>query len=163
MRTRVATPTDREHVITLIACFRVELALFRNVIREPDPAAAEQELAEYDSAGYPVYIAEDPDCRIAGYLVCRVDGDVVWAESLFVLPAFRRKGVGAALYAEAERLAEERGGYTLYNWIHPNNDAIIMFLKKRGYSVLNLIELRRARPGETTTQQLSVGRHEFDY
>lgn len=76
---------------------------------------------------------------------------------------YRCRGIGSALYVEAERLAQEFGGDIVYNWIHPNNDRIISFLKKRGYNVLNLIEVRRARPGEETAQKIKVGKHEFDY
>jgi hypothetical protein len=50
-----------------------------------------------------------------------------------------------------------------YNWVHPNNDGIIAFLRKRGYGVLNLIELRGARPGASLTNKVRVGEHEFDY
>ncbi len=80
-----------------------------------------------------------------------------------MLPEYRRGGIGSALYFEAERLCEEVGGDTLYNWVHPNNDTIISFLQKRGYSVLSLIELRRAWPGEEPEQKIRVGDHEFDY
>jgi len=58
---------------------------------------------------------------------------------------------------EAEQLAQEFDGDTVYNWIHPNNDRIISFLKKRGYNVLNLIEVRRARLGEETSEKIKVG------
>jgi len=96
-------------------------------------------------------------------LVCRVDKDVVWAESLFVSSEYRRQGIGTSLYAEAEHLAQELGNETLYNWVDPNNTGIIRFLQKRGYSVLNLIELRRIRSGEKMTKKICVGATEFDY
>jgi hypothetical protein len=37
----------------------------------------------------------------------------------------------------------ELGGDTLYNWVLPNNYRSIPFLKKHGYDVLNLIEVRK--------------------
>ncbi len=163
MQIRKARTDDQEQLIRLIAEFRVTLARFRGPASEPNLDAARRELAEYQPPGYPVFVAESDDLKIVGYLVCRVDGDVVWAEQLFVLPEYRREGVGSALYSEAERLCQEVGGDTLYNWIHPNNDTIISFLQKRGYSVLNLIELRRAWPGEEPDQKIRVGDHEFDY
>ncbi len=80
-----------------------------------------------------------------------------------MLPEYRRKGIGTALYEKAEEIAESLGSDTVYNWVHPNNDAIISFLKKRGYGVLNLIELRRKWKGEEPKMKIRVGRHEFDY
>lgn len=47
--------------------------------------------------------------------------------------------------------------------MHPNNDAMIGFLKKRGYTVLNLIELRRPRREEPLRERVMVGEHAFDY
>jgi ribosomal protein S18 acetylase RimI-like enzyme len=163
VKIRSARPGDEEGLIPLIGEFRVTLARLRGVTQEMDLEAAEKELAGYREVSFPVFVAENGDGKIVGYLVCRVDGDVVWAESLFVSPESRRRGIGSALYAEAERLAQELGNDSVYNWVHPNNDTIISFLQNRGYSVLNLIELRRPRPGEKTKQQISVGKHEFEY
>jgi len=160
---RPARSGDQEELVQLVAEFRVTLTQLRGETRAPNLKAARRELAEYQSLDYPVFVAESDDSRIVGYLVCRVDRDVVWAESLFVLPEYRRQGVGSTLYSEAERLAQELGGDTPYNWVHPKNAKVVSFLQKRGYNVLNLIELRRARPGETMTQKTRVGEHEFDY
>ena len=163
MKIRPFHPGDEERLAELIAEFRVALGRLRGRTRVADLDQAKGELAEYRSREYPIFVAESEDSQVEGYLVCRVDGDVVWAESLFVSPKHRRKGIGSALYAEAERLAEDLGGDTVYNWVHPNNDKIISFLKKRGYNVLNLIELRRLRPGESPGRRIRVGKHTFDY
>ena len=160
---RRARSDDRGEVARLVAEFRVELARLRGKVREPDLEAAGEELAEYESSEYPVFVAESSGSGIAGYLVCRVERDVLWVESIYVLPEFRRTGVGSALFCEAERLAQELGGETTYNFVHPDNDSIIAFLRGRGYSVLNLIELRRTRSGEEVTGKIRVGEHEFDY
>ena len=162
MTTRRARTSDKEALVRLIAEFRVALARLRGRPSEPDLGAAEGELAEYWEKDFPVYVAETRDGTLVGYLVCRVSDDVVWAESLYVRPENRRQGVGSALYEQAERLAQELGGDTIYNWVDPNNAAIIGFLRGRGYTVLNLIELRRARPDEEPEQTIRVGRYEFD-
>lgn len=163
MKIRPVQKIDHEEVVSLTAKFRIKLSQFRGKTYTVNLAAAKEELAEYQNKGYPIFVAESKDLRIVGYLVCRVDGDVVWAESLFVLPECRRKGIGSALYAQAERLAQELGGDTVYNWIHPNNDRIISFLQKRGYNVLNLIEVRRARLDENTILKIRVGKHKYKY
>jgi ribosomal protein S18 acetylase RimI-like enzyme len=95
--------------------------------------------------------------------VCRIDDDVIWAESLYVKTEHRREGIASLLYREAEKIAEELGSDTVYNWVHPNNDRIINFLRKNGYDVLNLIEVRRPRKGEQTHKKIKVDKHEFNY
>ena len=161
---RRALPSDREQVIPLMAEFRVTLAGFRGKQRTPNLEGAKREWEDYQRRNDHFFVAEEKESRkTVGYLVCRTEEDVVWAESIYVLPEYRSKGIGSALYKEAERLAEERGGDTVYNWIHPNNDGIITFLQRRGYSVLNLIEVRRHRSGEETAGKIRVGNHDFDY
>jgi ribosomal protein S18 acetylase RimI-like enzyme len=163
MNVRAMRPDDKDPLVPLIAQFRVTLAQFRGRNPALDLEAAQTELTEYLRKDFPIFVAEDDNGKPMGYLVCRVIGTVVWAESLFVSPASCRRGVGSALYKQAEKLAEQLGGDTVYNWVHPNNDVVVSFLRKQGYNVLNLIEIRRSRPGEQPTQQINVGKHVFDY
>lgn len=146
----------------MAALFRVELRGYKGILSEPDPEDGREELEEYLRAGFPVFAAL-VDGEYAGYLVCRVDGEVVWAESLFVREEYRRRGVASALHDRAEKLAAAYGSDTVYNYVHPNNHRMIEFLKKRGYTVLNLIELRKPHRDETPAQRITVGAHEFDY
>ena len=73
---------------------------------------------EYHHKGFPIYVAEDESGELLGYLVCRVDGEVVSAESLYVRETCRRLGTGSALYAQAEQLAQIRSSDAAYNWMH---------------------------------------------
>jgi ribosomal protein S18 acetylase RimI-like enzyme len=154
---------DRDGVVRLIADFRVELNSFRGHTVGPDCDAARDELREYETRGYPVTVVEIGGAGVVAYLVCRIDATVVWVESLFVSPRYRRQGIASLLYNEAEAKAHELGGKTVFNWVHPNNTAIIQFLRKRGYSVLNLIELRKPIPGEHLSGYISVGEERFEY
>jgi len=99
----------------------------------------------------------------AGYVVCRIESEVVWVESIFVREEYRRQGVAAALHGKAEEIAASYGNDTVYNYVHPNNHRMIEFLGKRGYTVLNLIEIRKPYQNEKLTQTITVGEHEFDY
>jgi len=162
MKIRPATPDDSGALVPLVAAFRAELAGLKGRAAAPDLEAAAGELASYGGEPYPVFVAER-DGDLAGYLVCRVDENTVWAESLYVVPEARRCGVASALYEQAEELSRKAGSQTVYNWVHPNNDRIIAFLRKRGYDVLNLVEVRRPRKDERPAGEMRVGEHRFRY
>ena len=146
----------------MVALFRVELRSYKGIVSKPNVDAGREEMEEYLAAGFPVFAAI-VDGEYAGYVVCRVDSEVVWVESIFVKEEYRRHGVATALHSKAEEIAASYGEDTVYNYVHPNNHRMIAFLRKRGYTVLNLIEIRKPYQGEQPTQTICVGEHEFDY
>lgn len=151
-----------ESLAEMVALFRVELRSYKGIVSTPNIEAGREEMEEYLSAKFPVYATLVND-DYAGYVVCRVDSDVVWVESIFVKKEYRRHGVATALHSKAEEIAASYGNDTVYNYVHPNNHRMIEFLRKRGYTVLNLIEIRKPYKDEKLTQTISVGEHEFDY
>ena len=146
----------------MVALFRVELRSYKGIASKPNIEAGREEIEEYLSAKFPVYAAL-VNGEYAGYVVCRVDSEVVWVESIFVKEEYRRHGVATALHSKAEEIAASYGDDTVYNYVHPKNHRMIDFLRKRGYTVLNLIEIRKPHNGEKLTQTIAVGEHEFDY
>jgi len=146
----------------MVALFRVELRSYKGIVSKPNVDAGREEMEEYLAAGFPVFAAI-MDGEYAGYVVCRVDSQVVWVESIFVKEEYRHHGVATALHSKAEEIAATYGEDTVYNYVHPNNHRMIEFLRKRGYTVLNLIEIRKPYEGEQFTQTISVGDHYFDY
>ena len=146
----------------MVALFRVELRSYKGIASKPNIEAGREEMEEYLSAKFPVYAAL-VDGEYAGYVVCRIDGEVVWVESIFVREKYRRRGVATALHSKVEEIATSYGNDTVYNYVHPNNHRMIEFLRKRGYTVLNLIEIRKPYKDEKLTQTIVVGEHEFDY
>ena len=146
----------------MVDLFRAELRSYKGIVSKPDIEAGREEIREYLSARFPVFAALVND-EYAGYVVCRVDSEVVWVESIFVKDEYRRHGVAAALHSRAEEIAASYGDDTVYNYVHPNNHRMIEFLRKRGYTVLNLIEIRKPYKDEKLTQTIAVGKHEFDY
>lgn len=151
-----------DELAEMVALFRVELRSYRGIISTPKIEAGKEEMEEYLLAKFPVFVAL-VDGNYAGYMVCRIQDDVVWVESIFVKEKYRRLGVATALHDKAEKLAEAYGNETVYNYVHPNNHRMIGFLKKRGYTVLNLIEIRKPYKDEKLTQTIAVGEHKFDY
>lgn len=160
---RLAKINDEEKISWLIAQFRVESKQFKGIVATPKIDQAKEEFKEYIEAKYPIFVAENDDKELLGYLVCRIDSGAVWAESLFVSVSARGNGIASKLYKEAEKIAIELGGDTVFNWVHPNNDKIITFLSKMGYDVLNLIEIRKPWKNEMLTQKICVGNHQYNY
>lgn len=159
---RLAKNEDEEKISRLIAQFRVELRRFKGITSIPKMDQAKEEFIEYEEANFPIFVAED-NKELLGYLVCRIEGSVVWAESIFVSNDARRSGIASRMYKEAENIASGLGGTTVFNWVHPNNDKMINFLSKMGYNVLNLIEIRKPWENEILTQKICVGKHEYNY
>lgn len=151
-----------DELATMSALFRVELRSYKGIISQPNLIIGREEINEYLSFGFLVFAALINN-EYAGYVVCRIEDNVVWVENLFVKEEYRRFGVASALHTKAEEIAATHGSDTVYNYVHPNNHRMIEFLKKRGYTVLNLIEIRKAHNGETLTQRIKVGNHVFDY
>jgi ribosomal protein S18 acetylase RimI-like enzyme len=159
----IKAKTDYAEALSpLIAAFRQELQAFKGKHGSPDLSSAKDEFMEYMDKGYPVYCYLE-DSLPLGYAVCRVADDVVWCESLYVLPQARRRGIATALFRQAEALASSLGEPFVYNNVHPNNHSMIAFLKKLGYDVLNLIEIRKACPSESLQNGFIVGEHIFRY
>lgn len=157
---KITQATD--NLAQMVALFRVELRSYKGIVSKPNVDAGREEMEEYLTAGFPVFAAI-VNGEYAGYVVCRVDSEVVWVESIFVKDEYRRQGIASALHSKAEEIAAFYGDDTVYNYVHPNNHRMIAFLRKRGYTVLNLIEIRKPYQGEQPTQTICVGEHEFDY
>ncbi len=149
-------------VVPLIAAFRVALRAYKGIASEPDLEQAREEIAEFLEKGYPVYAATE-DGKAVGYIVCRIDAPCLWVEHIFVREGSRRKGAASLLFSKAEELAREMGEDTVYNFVHPNNEGMIAFLRSKGYTVLNMIEIRRPYTGEKLTASVRVDGNVFDY
>ena len=150
-----------DKISELLASFRVVLEGFKGNIKDPDINSAKEELRDYINGKWPIYIAL-VDNKPVGYILLKVDG-VVWVEHIYIKEEYQRQGIGSLLYSKAEEYSSKLGCDTLFNWVHPNNDKIISFLKSKGYTVLNLIEIRKPFKGEKPHKKIKVDNNEFDY
>lgn len=116
-----------DNLAQMVALFRVELRSYKGIASTPYIEAGREEMDEYIAAGFPVFAAL-VDGQYAGYMVCRVDSEVVWVESIFVREEYRRQGAATALHRKAEEIAASYGEDTVYNYVHPNNRGMIEFL-----------------------------------
>ena len=76
---------------------------------------------------------------------------------------YRRKGVAIMLFRKAEDMAASMGEDTVYNYVHPNNEGMIRFLASKGYTVLNMIEIRKPYKDEKLSAKIHVEKEAFDY
>ena len=151
-----------DKVSPLAADFRVTLCSYRGIELQPDIEAGREEILGFLEAGYPVFAAEDNDI-LTGYIVCRIEKPCLWVEHIYVKNEYRRKGVATLLFEKAEEIAKAMGEDTVYNYVHPNNDGMIQFLRSKGYTVLNLIEIRKPYKKEKLTTTINVSKNTFDY
>ena len=154
--------TDADRLAPLVAAFRVQLRAFKGIDSEPDIDGGREEILEFLRAGYQMYAAEDCG-ELAGYIVCRIDEPCLWVEHIFVCEKFRRRGVASMLFAKAEEIAASMGDDTVYNFVHPNNESMIAFLRSKGYTVLDMLEIRKPHDGEKLTKTIHVESEAFDY
>ena len=146
----------------LVVEFRKTLHSLKDSGNLIDVDDAVEELHYYLNKNYPIYAISD-NGRYIGYCVCRIEDDVVWLESIYVRKEYRRQGIGRMLFEKAESVAKEYGNETLYQYVHPNNDTMIRFLKTNGYDVLNLIEIRKAYAEEENKETYTIGDHTYKY
>lgn len=154
---------DRDALAGLIAEFQATMTRFLGRASELDLAAADQEIAGYDNLEYQVFVAINDDGDLTGYITCHFEKGALWTESLYVRPEYRRQGVGSALFKAVELFALEQGEETVYHRVHPNNDRMINFLRKQGYDVLNMIEIRKSQRNEHDLPQIKLGLDTFHY
>ena len=153
---------DAERIAPLVAAFRVQLKAYKGIRSRPNGEAGREEILEFINAGFPVFAAAE-DGALAGYLVCRIDAPCLWVEHLFVRDEYRRRGVATLLFEKAEEIGRAMGEDTVFNFVHPNNLGMIGFLRSKGYTVLNMIEIRKPYPGEQLKTTIPVGDTAFDY
>ena len=146
----------------LISLFRNQLRKYKGIDSTPDIVSASKELTSISKdENYPIYLCLENEV-VVGYMMLKIDG-VIWVEQIYVKESYRRKGIASLLYEEAEKRSKEIGEDTLFNCVHLNNEAIISFLKSKGYTVLNLIEIRKPYKNEKLNTIVKVGNNDFDY
>lgn len=158
-------PLNHKHLdqlAPLIAEFRVTLRALKGRLVEPDLQEGQEEGLDLLENQLPIYGIFSGD-TLAGYLVLKIESPAVWVEQIFVHSNYRRMGFASLLFEKAEQVAEELGCETLFNCVHPNNDQMFAFLRAHGYTVLNLVEVRKPFSNEKTSQKIKLGNQEFDY
>ncbi|PKO04087.1 MAG: hypothetical protein CVU41_18780 [Chloroflexi bacterium HGW-Chloroflexi-3] len=99
--------------------------------------------------------------KMVGYSVLKIEDQVCWLDWLYVDPGHQRKGIASKLFDHAEEITKKLGNDQLYIWVHPDNHRMLKFLKKKGYDVLNLIEVKKEKLQTNTS--ISILGNELQY
>ena len=153
---------DVDRIAPLVAAFRIQLNSYKGIRSQLNVEAGKEEILDFLNSDFPVFAVEDNNA-LAGYIVCRIDEPCLWVEHIFVKEECRRRGIATMLFHKAEEIAASMGEDTVYNFVHPNNDNMIQFLRAKGYTVLNMIEIRKPYEGEKLTTTIHVEKEAFDY
>ena len=153
---------DVDRIAPLVAAFRIQLKSYKGIRSQLNVEAGKEEILDFLNSDFPVFAVEDNDAFV-GYIVCRIDEPCLWVEHIFVKEDCRRRGIATMLFHKAEEIAASMGEDTVYNFVHPNNDNMIQFLRAKGYTVLNMIEIRKPYEGEKLTTTIHVEKEAFDY
>ena len=153
---------NKKEVAKMLIKFRNYLASLKD--REDNMTVEDglEEIEYYLDKDFPIYAAKK-DEQFAGYFILKYDDDAVWLEHFYVNEAYRNHGIGSKLFQKAEKVVNKLGYVNLYNWVHPNNNRMIHFLRKQGYDVLNMIEVRKKFDEEDLKSEIKVGNNKFKY
>jgi|Deesub1362A_J573_1020465.scaffolds.fasta_scaffold01025_2 ribosomal-protein-alanine N-acetyltransferase len=101
----------------------------------------------------PILFLEIREALPDAFLVAEVDGSVVgyicgYPLTAFevriamfaVLPGYRGKGIGSALYAEFERVARKRGFRIMRLEVRTGNRRAVEFYRRRGFMVVKVLK-----------------------
>jgi ribosomal protein S18 acetylase RimI-like enzyme len=89
----------------------------------------EKELQQSSSA----FLVAEADGKVVGVVLGTRDGRKMWMNRLGVHPSFRRRGVGAALLRELERMADAMGLLVCAALVEKENAASCAMMAKLGY------------------------------
>ena len=153
---------DVDRIAPLVAAFRIQLKSYKGIRSQLNVEAGKEEILDFLNSDFPVFSVFVNDAFV-GYIVCRIDEPCLWVEHIFVKEDCRRRGIATMLFHKAEEIAASMGEDTVYNFVHPNNDNMIQFLRAKGYTVLNMIEIRKPYEGEKLTTTIHVEKEAFDY
>jgi GNAT superfamily N-acetyltransferase len=80
---------------------------------------------------------------------------------LYIDPDYHGKGIASKLFDHAEEFTRKLGNNQLYIWVHPDNHRMLKFLKKKGYDVLNLLEIKKEK--SDSKEKIQILGNDFHY
>lgn len=84
------------------------------------------------------------DNDLVGFFYVRFGGqNVAWLEDLFIIEAYRNKGIGKISMQKLDELMIERGVVSMFVDVIPRNTSAIKLYRECGFHHLNIIQLRK--------------------
>lgn len=84
------------------------------------------------------------DNEFVGFFYVRLGGqNVAWLEDLFIIEAYRNKGIGKIAMQKLDELMIERGVVSMFVDVIPRNTSAIKLYRECGFDHLNIIQLRK--------------------
>ncbi len=147
-------------LVLMVYDFRVILSKLNKSTLEYTLKDALDEISEYFKENKTVFGLYDDELLI-GFSVLKSEDKVFWLEWLFIDRKFRGFENASLLFDFTENFAKENGADQLYIWVHPDNKQMLRFLKKKGYDVLNLVEVKKIKPN--TSKNINILGNELRY
>lgn len=141
---REATLQDIELLAQLVSQFWEEHSRKLGSERRIAPSKAQDEVQRFLSAqnsGY--FIALDEHQQPLGFRRWEYHDEFYFTRELYVIPAARRHGVARALLHFFEQWVQERGQDIAVISCTPHNLPMMRLARSEGYTILNLIEMRK--------------------
>lgn len=127
---------------TLVTAFNKELAELNNrqwLHIEEDILEETKAYFSFDRVVFGIFESDG----LIGYVVLKQNQGVYWLDWMYVMETYRGTNCASELFDYAEAYVLGKGLEKLYIWVHPDNQRMLAFLKKKGYDGLNLIEVTK--------------------
>ena len=105
-----------------------------------------------------LFLVGELDGAVVGTVMVGYDGHRGWINYLGVDPDCRRRGVGRALMAEAERLLRLEGCPKINLQVRTRNTEVIEFYRRVGFAVDDVVSMGRRLEHDESTDSDSGGR-----
>jgi ribosomal protein S18 acetylase RimI-like enzyme len=87
------------------------------------------------------FLVAEADGQLRGVIMAGYEGRRGWINSFAVDPSYRRRGIGRALMAEAERLLRAAGCPKINLQVRPDHQEVVEFYRQLGFAVEPLISM----------------------
>ncbi len=138
------------------------VALWRDVFgydapRNSPSLAIDKKMAVKDGL---LFVAMEGNA-VVGTAMAGYDGHRGWLYSMAVLPAYRRKGLGAELVAHAEKALCELGCMKVNLQLLASNESTAAFYKRLGYTIEPRVSMGKAFPQNVPIQGTGHVEHQW--
>lgn len=108
----------------------------------------ETDLRAWTAAGHCLYFIKEGDLAVGLLHLGSRGAEIDWLEDIFVLPAYRGRGIGSEAVRTAEEIVRQYSA-SLYIEAAARNERAIRLYRRLGYDCLNTVTIRKDFPAYT--------------